>query len=73
MASKGLGPLPSTRGSALTHGCGRDGRVVLPVAGAAAVSTGVTLRPAQVAHDHGGRRVGGGRRLVRGRGRGREG
>ena len=41
LASKGLGPLPRRRGSALAHGCGRGGRVVLPVplARAAAVST----------------------------------
>ena len=41
MASKGLGPLPRRRGSALAHGCGRGGRVVLPLARAAAVSTGL--------------------------------
>ena len=42
VASKGPGPLPRSRGSALAHGCGRGGRVVLPmaVARAAAVSTG---------------------------------
>jgi hypothetical protein len=39
VASKGLGPLPRRRGSALAHGCGRGGRVVLPLARAAAVST----------------------------------
>ena len=39
MASKGLGPLRRRRGSALTHGCDRGGRVVLPLARAAAVST----------------------------------
>ena len=37
VASKGLGPLPRMKGSALAHGCGRDGRVVLPVARAAAI------------------------------------
>ena len=42
MASKGLGPLPRRRGSALTHGCGRGGRVVLRLARAAAVSTGLS-------------------------------
>ena len=41
MASKGLGPLATMRGSALAHGCGRGGRVVLPLARAAAVSTGL--------------------------------
>ena len=41
MASKRLGPLPRRRGSALAHGCGRGGRVVLPLARAAAVSTGL--------------------------------
>ena len=30
VASKGLGPLPRTRGSALALGCGRSGRAVLP-------------------------------------------
>ena len=43
MASKRLGPLPRTRGSALAHGCGRGGRVVLPLARAAAVSTGLRV------------------------------
>ena len=42
VASKGLGPLPTMRGSALAHGCGRGGRVVLRrLARAAAVWTGV--------------------------------
>ena len=40
MASKGLGPLATMRGSALAHGCGRGGRVVLPLPRVAAVSTG---------------------------------
>ena len=40
MASKGLGPLATMRGSALARGCGRGGRVVLPLPRAAAVSTG---------------------------------
>ena len=44
MASKGLGPLPRRRGSALTHGCDRSGRVVLPLARAAAMSTGLRIR-----------------------------
>ena len=41
MASKGLAALLRTRESALAHGCGRGGRVVLPLARAAAVSTGL--------------------------------
>ena len=40
VASKGLGPLPRMKWAALAHGCGRGGRVVLPLARAAAVSTG---------------------------------
>ena len=44
MASKELGPLPRRRGSALAHGCGRSGRVVLPLPRAAAVSTGLRVR-----------------------------
>ena len=43
MASKGLGPLPRRRGSALALGCGRGGRVVLPLPRAAAVSTGLRV------------------------------
>ena len=43
MASKGLGPLATMRGSALAHGCGRGGRVVLPLARAAAVWTGLRV------------------------------
>ena len=43
VASKGLGPLPRRRGSALAHGCAGGGRVVLPLARAAAVSTGVRV------------------------------
>ena len=39
VASKGLEPLPRRRGSALAHARGRGGRVVLPLARAAAVST----------------------------------
>ena len=45
VASKGLGPLPRRRGSALAHGCDRGGRVVLPLARAAAVSTGLRVQP----------------------------
>ena len=59
MASKGLGPLPRTRGSALAHGCGMGGRVVLPLARAAAVSTGLRVpgehRALAEAHDGLGR------------------
>ena len=43
VASKGLGPRPRRRASALAHGCGRGGRVVLPLARAAAVSTGLRV------------------------------
>ena len=48
MASKGLGPLPRMKWAALAHGCGRGGRVVLPLARAAAVSTGLRV---PLAHD----------------------
>ena len=48
MASKGVGPLPGMRGSTLAHGCDRDGRVVLPLARAAAVSTGLRVPLAQL-------------------------
>ena len=44
MASKGLRPLARTRGNALAHGCGRDGRAVLPLPTAAAVSTGLRVQ-----------------------------
>ena len=37
---KKVGPLPRRRGSALARGCGRGGRVVLPLARAAVISTG---------------------------------
>jgi len=40
VASKGLRPLPRRRGRALAHGCDRSGRVALPLARVAAVSTG---------------------------------
>ena len=43
MASKELGPLPRMKWAALAHGCGRGGRVVLPLARAAAVSTGLRV------------------------------
>ena len=39
-----MGPLPRRRGSALAHGCGRGGRGALPLARAAAVSTGSRVR-----------------------------
>ena len=41
VASKRLAALPRRRGSALADGCGRGGRVVLPLARAAAVWTGL--------------------------------
>ena len=40
VASKGL---PRRRGSALAHGCGREGSGALPLARAAAVSTGARV------------------------------
>ena len=40
LASKGMRPLPRRRGSALALGCGREGGGALPLARAAAVSTG---------------------------------
>ena len=43
MASKGVGPLPRRRGSALAHGCGRGGRVELALPRAAAVSTSLRV------------------------------
>ena len=39
VASKGLGPLPRRRGSALAHDCGRSGRGALPLPRAAVIST----------------------------------
>ena len=50
VASKGLGPLPRRKGGALAHGCGRSGRVVLPLARAAAVSTGLRVRVVHARH-----------------------
>ena len=47
VASKGLGPLPRRRESALALGCGAGGRVALPLARAAAVSTGLRVPPRQ--------------------------
>ena len=44
VASKGMAALPRRRGSALAHGCGRGGRVVLPLARAAVISTGLRVR-----------------------------
>ena len=49
VASKRLGPLPRRRGSALARGCGRGGRGALPLARAAAVSTGLRVRAPQQA------------------------
>ena len=48
VASKGLAALSRRRGSALAHGCGRSGRVVLPLARAAAISTGSAVRLEEV-------------------------
>jgi len=42
-ASKGMGPLPRRRGSALAHGCGREGSGALPLARAAVISTGLRV------------------------------
>ena len=50
MASKGLGPLPRRRGSELARGCGRGGRVALPLARAAAVSTGLRVLEGDEVH-----------------------
>ena len=47
VASKGLGPLPRRRGSALALSCGRGGRGTLPLPRAAAVSTGRSVRLAE--------------------------
>ena len=44
VASKGLGPLPRRMGSALAHGRGMGGRVLLTLARAAAVSTCLRVR-----------------------------
>ena len=44
MASKGLGPLPRSRGSALAHGCGRSGIGALPLPRAAVITTGLRVR-----------------------------
>ena len=40
---KRLAALPRTRGSALAHGCGREGSGALPLPRAAAVSTGLRI------------------------------
>ena len=55
MASKGVGALPRRRGSAPAHGCGRSGRVALPLARAATISTGLRVRreDMRVLLDHG--------------------
>ena len=52
MASKGLGPLHRRTGSALACGCDRSGRVVLRLARAAAVSTGLRVRGARGVTSH---------------------
>ena len=44
VASKRLAALPRRRGSALAHGCGMGGRVVLPLPRAVAVSTRVRVQ-----------------------------
>ena len=54
VASKRVGPLPRRRGSALARGCGRGGRVVLPLARATVISTGLRVHGDEVgavAHD----------------------
>ena len=43
VASKGLGPLPRRRGSALADGCGRSGIGALPLPRAAVISTRLRL------------------------------
>ena len=48
MASKGLAALPRRRVSTLAHGCGREGSVALPLARAAAVSTGLKVQDEEV-------------------------
>ena len=48
-----VGPLPRRRGSALAHGCGRGGRVALPLAKAAAVSTRLRIRAEQPLYGRG--------------------
>ena len=44
VASKGLGPLPRRRGSALADGCGRSGIGALPLPRAAVISTRLRVR-----------------------------
>ena len=44
VASKGLAALPRTRGSTQAHGCSREGSGALPLARAAAMSTGLRVR-----------------------------
>ena len=43
VASKRLGPLPRIKRGALGRGCGREGSGALPLASAAAVSTGLRV------------------------------
>ena len=52
VASKGLRPLTRRRGSALAQGCDSSGRVVLPLARAAAVSTGLRVPEAEETDAH---------------------
>ena len=49
VATKGLGPLPRRRGSAVARGCNKGGRAVLPLARAAAVSTRLRVQAELVA------------------------
>jgi len=49
MASKRLGALPRIKRRAQGRGCGREGSGALPLARAAAVSTGLRV-PAMLAH-----------------------
>ena len=59
VASKGLEPLPRSRESALAHGCGEGGRLVLPLARAAAVSTGLRVHVGRHVGQAADRRCGG--------------
>ena len=48
MASKRLAALPRRRGSALAHGCGRQGSGALPLPRAAAISAGSRVQVGRV-------------------------
>ena len=48
VASKRLGALSRIKRGALGRGCGREGRGALPLPRAAAVSTGLSVRPSLV-------------------------